>query len=29
MNSKFTVNEAAKMLEKTGFAFVHESVYLP
>lgn len=29
VNSKCTVNEAVKMLEKTGFAFVHESVYLP
>lgn len=29
VNSKNHVNEAVKMLEKTGFAFIHESVYFP
>ena len=29
VNSKYPVNEAVNMLQKTGFAFVHESVYLP
>ncbi len=29
MKSKHHVDEALRMLEKTGFAFIHESAYLP